>query len=400
MKDYKNVAEDVFRRSNEVIEENKRRRRKRMEIGVSAACWAAVGAIGFGIWRSSGLHVPKTVISEGQFANDGTDHSGESDVVFSDHAKGGAADEYTANSQGSLVGKEPSSGLSPDYPVLDNEYIGKDGVDIRCIPIIHLPLQTENRVIGNGQVLFTGALKEKMTKAMLTEEFLDVVIEYYNDGERVDPTEEFLESERARAGVDFELETLDNGQHCIRGDMTCYMLEDLFVPHKDYGCIVYLRDNFLKELDNKSIKICGRISNINVDVEEPEHSPDNGIAVVSEALKKAVEIYGKEDNNGEIKYDVIVDYYKAGERVETTEEIYVYENMRGSALGFESHSDDFGATWTHRLHKLMTVDEIESFEPGAEYGYVLHLRGAYLGKPYELMDNIINGLYNNGVYFE
>ncbi len=385
MKDYKNVAEDVFRRSNEVIEENKRRRRKRMEIGVSAACWAAVGAIGFGIWRSSGLRVSDNVISAGDSPNNVIDH----------------VDEFTANSQGSLVGKEPSSGLSPDYPVLDNEYIDKDGIDIRCRPIIHLPMQTADRVIGN-QVLFTGKLQEKITpEGRINEELFDVVVEYYKDGERVTPSPELLHFERERTGIGFELKIdTETGISYMRcPGITCDMLAEKLTPYEEYGCIVYLTGDFLDQTKDK-FKILGRISNIDVDVEEPEHSPENGTAVVSEALKKAVETYGREDKNGEIKYDVIVEYYKAGERVETTKEIYEFEQARGSKLGFESHSDDFGATWTHRLHKWMNVEEIESFEPGEEYGYVLHLRNAYLGKPYELMDNIINGLYNNGVYFE
>lgn len=385
MKDYKNVAEDVFRRSGEVIEENKRRRRKLAEIGVSAACWAAVGAIGFGIWRSSGLHVPDVVIPEEQYANDGTNHSVDT--------------EYTTN-QGSLIGEEPSPNLSPDYPVLDNEYIGKDGVDIRCIPIIHLPFQTADRVIGNGQVLFTGALKEKMTpEAKITMELFDVVVECYHDGERVDPTQELLEFERGRTGIKFELETdIDTGMRYIRCQgITCDMLEERLTAYEEYSYIVYLTDNFLDQIVNN--KILGRISNIDVEVEEPEHSPDNGTAVISESLKKAIEQYGKEDKNGEVYYSVLVEYYKNGEHIDTTKDIYEFENARGSKLGFESSSNDFGATWVYRMHRNMTVDEIESFEPSSEYGYVLHLYNAYLGYEYKYDDNIINGLYNNGVFF-
>lgn len=394
MKDYKNIAEDVFRRSEEVIEENKRRKRKRVEIGISAACWVAAGAVGFGIWRSSRLRVPDNVISEGQFANDGRDHSSESDVVISDHVNS-IDTEYTAN-QGSLIGQKP--GISPDYPTLSDEFIDKNGIDIRCYPIIHLPFQSADRVLGNGQVIFTGALKEKMTKAKITEELFDVVFEYYRDGERVDPTQEFVESERARAGVDFELETLDNGQHCIRGNMTCYMLEDIFVPHEDYGCIVYLRDNFLKELDK--YKIRGHISNIDVAVEAAEYSPDNGTAVISESLKKAVEIYGKEDNNGEIYYRVIIEYYKDGEPVDSTKELWESERAKGASVNFESLGSEWGERWEHHIWDHMTVDELESFEPSEEYGCVLYLYNSYFGYPYKYDDNIINGLYNNGVYFE
>ncbi len=69
-------------------------------------------------------------------------------------------------------------------------------------------------------------------------------------------------------------------------------------------------------------------------------------------------------------------------------------------MNFETYSGDWGDNVEYRIYRYMTVDEIEKFEPGGEYGYVLHLYNVYLGYPYSLRDNIINGLYNNGVFID
>lgn len=294
MKDYKNVAEDVFRRSSEIIEENKRRKRRLIEIGASAACWAAAGAVGFGVWKASGLKIPNIVISEGQFANDGKDHSGDSDVVLIDPAQGGndpmpGGVTEPVNGQNGSVGEETSRPAS--YPELDE----KD-IDPRCEPIMHVLIP---------------------------------------------------------ADTDFE-----------------------------------------------PIIIRGRISNIPGCVRETEYSPENGTVVISGSLKTAIDIYGREDKNGEIDYRVIIEYYKDGERIDTTKEIWEFERARDVRLNFQSNGSEWGEHWEHHIWDYMTVNELENFEPSEEYGYVLYLYDVYFGYPYELEDNIINGLYNNGVFFE
>ena len=97
---------------------------------------------------------------------------------------------------------------------------------------------------------------------------------------------------------------------------------------------------------------------------------------------------------------MIIEYYKDGELIETTKDLWQSESDRGAKLNLESSSSDWGANFEHHIWCTYTVSELESFEPSGEYGYVLHLHNAYFGNPYGLMDNIINGLYNNGVYIE
>ena len=281
MKDYKTVAEDVFRRRDEVVEENKIRRKKIVEVGISAACWAAVGAVGFGVWKT---HV------NGKIGNSGdnlisTEQRAPDNMLGSEFAPADSINSAISESEASVSDTKPDEA--------DNEYI-VDGVDIRCCVPIH--------------------------------------------------------------------------------------------------------SGFNGPAENHTIK--GHISNIDVDYEEAGYSPENGTVVFANSLKKAIEIYGAEDSHGELYYHVIIEYYKDGELVEITKDLWQSEHDRGARLNFESYSSDWGATFEHHIWNNMTVSELESFEPGEEYGYVLHLYNAYFGYPYKLMDNIINGLYNNGVYIE
>lgn len=416
MKDYKKVAEDVFRRRDEIIAENKLRRKRLVEIGVSAACWAAVGAVGFGIW--------KTNIREKNI---------------------NTVDPQSSTSQGanaSLNNSDPISENSvPNNS--DNEFI-IDGVDIRCLPrhsnvligyhtcIDSYDIESEGRLVGvtgveyghqlgAGDVMFSTGLINAMAKYGQTDEYgeiyYDVIIGYYKYSSGVEPNMELFESECEKFGKNFFIET-DTDGHCYLGthNATYDMLKNL-APNDEYGYYVYLRGDFFGDTDTSSNKrvynhgdhtaffelegvdFChprGKITNIDADIKEPEYSPDNGTVVISQSLKKAIETYGKEDKNGVIDYRVIIEYYKDGKRIESTKELWESE----SAGGFHSHSSDGGAHWEHYIGSDMTVDRLESFKPNGEYGCVLYLYNAYFGYPYKYDDNIVNGLYNNGVYFE
>lgn len=299
MKDYKSVAEDVFRRSEEVIEENKRRRRKRVEIGISAACWAAAGAVGIGILTkindqelTRGVDDPICGYDD-DYIGDGVSWHGAADQ------NGFGNTSYNFATSNNFATTEI---FATSYPQIEsgssdknNEYINEDGVDIRCIPIVHLPVQPGN--------------------------------------------------------------------------------------------------------DVSSSVIHGRITNLNGYVDE-SFSPANGTAEISLVLKKAMSVYGREDKNGEIDYQVVIEYYKDGEHIDSTKELWESESARGAKVSLESNGSEWGAYWEHHILARMTVDEIESFEPSDEYGCVLHLYGSYFGHPYKYDDNIINGLYNDGVYFE
>lgn len=423
MKDYKDVAEDVFRRSAEIIEQNKLRKKKRIEICVSAACWAAVAAVGVGVWTTSRRHDADMVTSELQFANDSKNQ--ESDTVIS------SATKPIMSCSSSCSEAEPldiSKGSSIDircYPVHSNVMIpshtrvgfyGGDGVDKYAAP-------------EGGQVIFDRSLKEAMAAYGKSDEYgdivYDVMIEYFKDGKRVDPTRALWESELERFGSSYYLETdntdPDNVRHYTGIRSASYEMLENFTPSEDYGYFVVLRGDLFDGIDTgpnerlyshgdhtasfelEGADFCnprGSISNIDFEIEEGDYSPENGTVVIAKTLKIAMAYYGRSDKNGEIDYRVILEYYKDGERVDPTKEIWDSEQARGAELSFETYSTEWGKNVEYRIYRYMTVDEIKNFEPSGEYGYVLHLYNVYLGNPYSLKDNIINGLYNNGVYID
>lgn len=81
MKDYKEVAERVFQRSEEILAENRRKKRARIKAGSLASCCCLAVLLGFTAWQS-GVLPRESLASANQFAQDGRDHSGESDVVL------------------------------------------------------------------------------------------------------------------------------------------------------------------------------------------------------------------------------------------------------------------------------------------------------------------------------
>lgn len=101
MKNYNEVAESVFRRSKEVIKQNNKRRRTLIAIGSAASCLVIAGAAGFGVWRNS-VRGSDAVLSSGQFANDGVNHS--------------AGDDDVDDIIGVISYLDP-----PEYPTSDNE---------------------------------------------------------------------------------------------------------------------------------------------------------------------------------------------------------------------------------------------------------------------------------------
>lgn len=417
MKNYKDVADEVFSRSKEVEAENKLRRRRITEIGVSAACWAAAGAVGFGIWKTN-------IAGKGVVTSAPTQGAGSA-------VPGGVT--ISANDQNDSAAEETS--IPAIYPPLNEE-----DVDPRCYVPVHLPMEkytvysneTEEekyRAPENGEVFLTKGLKEAMSEYGKSDEdgSYCVIIEYYKDGKRVDPTKELYESEVGKFGSSCYYMTDDQGEnakHYIGVMSASYDMLNSIAPNEEYGYIIFLRGNFFKDTDTSlydifysdsierdpnggasldpvdEMKIRGHISNIDAKYEDKEYSPENGTSVVGESLKAALEKYGREDKNGEIYYKVLVEYYKDGERINSTKELWESEHARGAGLNFASSGEDFGKNWEHYIWKHMTANEIESFRPGEEYGYALHLYNACLGYPFELMDNIINGYYNNGVYFE
>lgn len=425
MKDYKKVAEDVFRRRDEVIAENKIRRKRVVEICASAACWVAVAAVGFGIWKTN-IHGKNIETVDSQ---PGT--SQEANI--------------------SLPNSEPLSDNTSNMNNI-NEFI-VDGVDIRCLPrhsnvaifhhtrIDHFDIEEipdgihtfDQGTMIEGEWIHTAqkgtkqlsrSLREAIAEYGSTDEYgdiqYDVIIELYRGNMRVNPTMGLFESECERFGTNFYFEKDSQTKKCYLGlAATLETLENLTLS-EDYCYIFRLRGNYLNDTDTSSntrvynhgdhtalfelegADFChprGTVKNIDAEITEPEYSPDNGTVLFSESLKKAIEKYGKTDKNGELYYEAVFEYYKDGERIDSTKELWEEESVRGVRVSFGSKSDDWGENWVHWIWSTKTVNELENFKPTGDYGIVIYLFDPYFGYPFKYDDNIINGLYNNGVFF-
>lgn len=55
MKNYKEVADDVFQRSEKIIADNRKRKNKIMKVGSMTACFCLIALLGVGVWQSGVL---------------------------------------------------------------------------------------------------------------------------------------------------------------------------------------------------------------------------------------------------------------------------------------------------------------------------------------------------------
>ncbi|MBD5129875.1 MAG: hypothetical protein HDT43_08125 [Ruminococcaceae bacterium] len=106
MKNYEEIAESVFKRSEERIAENKRRRRERLiNIGATVGCLAVAGAVGIGVWKTAGR-------SE--------DFIGGTDIYGANAAQNDTVTDHITNeiaNSDNIVGVIPDLD-PPDYPTL------------------------------------------------------------------------------------------------------------------------------------------------------------------------------------------------------------------------------------------------------------------------------------------
>lgn len=423
MKDYKKVAEDVFRRRDEVIAENKIRRKRLAEIGISAMCWAAVAAVGFGIWKTN---IAGNKIKSTDSLSNTLQTSGAS-LNNSDSTSADTSDSYNSNDE---LDVDPRC-----IPVHSNIAVAYH-TRVDYFEIEDRPEGLHNCNVGTwidgewiataqeGTTELTRSLRKAIEEYGSADEYgdiqYDLIVELYHRGMRLNPTMGLFESECDRFGTGLYFEKDSQNKKCYMGiSATCEMLEN-FTPSEDYRYIFYLRGNYFKDTDTSSNKrvynhgdhtasfelegadFCkprGSIRNIDAEINEPEYSPENGTVLFSESLKKAIEKYGNEDKNGELYYSVVLEYYKDGERIDSTKGLWERESVRGVRTNFESQSSDWGENWEHYIWSSKTVNELESFKPTGEYGIVMYLYDPYFGYPFKYNDNTINGLYNNGVFF-
>lgn len=286
MKNYEEVAESVFKRSEEMIVLNKKRRRDRLiNIGATVSCLAVAGAVGIGVWKTaarpdaqvvSGIYPQQSsaVQSAGQFANDGKDHSGENDTVNSIimSSTKSSVTESSEVTSGSAAASSESSAENIVFPALES---------------------SANNSVNNPISGMAGG-------------------------------------------------TLDN----YNGPM-----------------------NFLTVIEEY-----GTANTI------PGSAPENGTYVFSDALKGAMDEYGYTDENGDIRYRVVANYYDNGEPVDVNSSaIRENEWNRLCGRGYECHFETCGKEWgnivDHHFCMMLTREQLESFTPCEGYGCTLCLYG-------------------------
>lgn len=331
MKNYEEVAESVFKRSEEMIALNKRRRREMMKnIGAAAGCLAVAGAVGIGVWKnagSPGLQViddnANAIQSAGQFANDGIDHSGESDTVsVTDHVVEGDG----------IVGVIPDLD-PPEYPTLDDitDSVGVLGNDT--------PGNTDSGGAADGTV---GVIPPSSDIPALPAG-APASSSNSNEGPCIetDDIKSILSSTHTNPAIVWgDPPTVSN---VIPPNVTTVI--------EEYGAAGAIPD-----------------------------APENGAFLLSDALKGAMDKYGYSDENGDIQYRVVVNYYDNGEPVDISSSAIREDEWNrlcghGYQCHFETHTKNFGKTIEHHLCLMLTRGQLESFAPCDSYGCTICLYG-------------------------
>lgn len=277
MKNYNEVAESVFRRSEEIIEKNNRRRKTLIGIGSAAGCLLVAGAVGFGVWRNSVRGSDVQIIGD-IYLNGSGAATGESaysstsdpdDLVGSYSGAGYTAPEYTAldgdsiDSSGAFSSSSSSGADDPGYATSTSEPAPSEPSSvIGSTPSVSDQAPEYVTIIGeypeinsgaydapaNGTVLLSDPLKGAMEEYIQTEKekyFFDVYVNFYKDGENVDiDSSEFRSGEENRlceCGFECKYEEcrrMPSYKHC-RMLLTREQLED-FASSEDYGYIISL----------------------------------------------------------------------------------------------------------------------------------------------------------------
>ncbi len=102
MKDYREVAEDVFQRSEKIIADNRRRKKKIIKVGSVTVCSCLIALLGVGVWQSGAL----------------SDMSGRGKDIVSDNASDVVSDETDREFSNSGSGDVTQTSQSTEpYPV-------------------------------------------------------------------------------------------------------------------------------------------------------------------------------------------------------------------------------------------------------------------------------------------
>lgn len=202
MKDYKEVAERVFQRSEGILVENRRKKRARIRVGSLACCLAVL--LGFAVWQR-GVLPRENLASADQFAQDGRDHSGESDVVLDN---GNSA--LDGDPGGYSAGHGEVNGGNDEVSEQDRESMS--GFMLRPDPDVGVEIPEVTRMIssyGDGDPEANCAVPENGTVELSSslrgaiEEYGDsaqyrVFVDLFRDGQALEMDRPLMEKETDR----------------------------------------------------------------------------------------------------------------------------------------------------------------------------------------------------------
>ena len=243
MKNYEEVTKSVFRKSEEIIARNERRRNTIMTIGMSACCLAAVCGVGTIAWYRG--HNSAPVESAAQFG------SGE-------YANApGAGDTVTSTASNPITDNNIPTNHWNEYCYTQDDNGNFSQIVTTTIRGFEAEDSEEKIAPDNGQIHISKALKAAM------EHYGDVdengneiiyrgVIAYLQDRQTIPATYELWEQESARVkgqlefGLGFETHSWDWGahsEHWIHANFTKSEIES-FTADPNYGYVIDLYDNY------------------------------------------------------------------------------------------------------------------------------------------------------------
>lgn len=269
MKNYKEVAESVFRRSEEIIEENKKRRKAMMRIGSAVGCFVIAGTVGVGVWKTvvgSPLKacVPITVdTSSGQLVGGSEQSSAANDSLIKNEETSQTESEANSVQNNSnnaaacdTTAVEPSGGSLPFIPNNNANYIDPPQYPLQFTTIIdsyEVDFSACYAAPENGSFFCSIPLNKAMEEYGDKDEngkdiIYHVFVDFCKDRNSVDVNSpEIRKDEWDRLcglGIQCEFGTYsDNWGETVRYTFGMFITKaqlENFVPNEKYGYIFFL----------------------------------------------------------------------------------------------------------------------------------------------------------------
>lgn len=418
MKNYKEVAESVFRRSEEIIEQNKKRRKAMMKIGSAVGCFVIAGTVGVGVWKTvvgSPLKtcVPITVdTSSGQLVGESEQSSAANDSLIKNEGTAQTESETDSAQNSSnnaaacdTTAVEPSGGSLPFMPNNNANYIDPPQYPLQFTTIID-SYEYESEACyaapENGSFFCSIPLNKAMEEYGDKDEngkdiLYHVFVDFSKDTNFVDVNSpEIREDEWNRLcglGIQCEFGTYsENWGETVRYTFGMFITKaqlENFVPDEKYGYGIFLYRERIpegaiarsypeeyndvgsaEELNTEetnagepNMEAPMMIDRYDTELSNTPDIPENGKITIAPSLKAAMEKYGdKDEYDNDIMYSIRAELYMDGEPFDE-DNIECAEWVRLNELGYGAgYFTTVVPTWF-----------FEVFVPDENYGFAFSL---------------------------